>query len=95
MIATQRLVGQQPPQRIVEAGLKAAGVPDPDRVEPATNAGAVVAHLGYGAMLGALLALEGWLAARARQAVVAELRDGLLEGLGAHQAGGLAPVPAA
>jgi hypothetical protein len=63
MIATQRLVGQQPPQRIVEAGLKAAGVPDPDRVEPATNAGAVVAHLGYGAMLGALLALEGWLAA--------------------------------
>jgi hypothetical protein len=48
--------------------------------------------------------LESWLAAvaaclpgraRTRRAVVAELRDGLLEGLGAHQARGLAPVPAA
>jgi hypothetical protein len=48
--------------------------------------------------------LEAWLAAvaarlpglpRTRQAAVAELRDGLLEGFGAHQARGLAPVPAA
>lgn len=48
--------------------------------------------------------LEGWLAAvaarlpglaRIRQAVVAELRDGLLEGLRTHQARGLAPIPAA
>jgi hypothetical protein len=48
--------------------------------------------------------LEGWLAAvaarlpglaRTRQAVVAELRDGLFEGLDAHQARGLAPIPAA
>jgi hypothetical protein len=48
--------------------------------------------------------LEGWLAgvaarlprlARTRRAVVAELRDGLYEGLGAHQARGLGPVPAA
>jgi hypothetical protein len=57
MLATQRLVGQQPPKRIVETGLKATGVPDPDRVEPATNALAVVAHVGYGSMLGALFAL--------------------------------------
>ena len=48
--------------------------------------------------------LEGWLVAvaarlpglaRTRGAVVAELRDGLHEGLGAHQARGLGPVPAA
>jgi hypothetical protein len=48
--------------------------------------------------------LEGWLAAvaarlpglaRTRQPVVAELRDGLLEEFCAHQARGLAPVPAA
>jgi hypothetical protein len=48
--------------------------------------------------------LEGWLAgvaarvpglARTRQAVVAELRDGLHEGLAAQQARGLAPVLAA
>jgi hypothetical protein len=48
--------------------------------------------------------LEGWLAAvaarlpglaRTRQAVVAELRDGLHEALGSHQVRGLAPVPAA
>ena len=48
--------------------------------------------------------LEGWLAAvaarlpgpaRTRLAVVAELRDGLHEGLSAHQARGLAPIPAA
>jgi hypothetical protein len=48
--------------------------------------------------------LEGWLAAvaarlpglaRTRRAVVAELRDGLHEGLSAHQARGLAPIPAA
>lgn len=48
--------------------------------------------------------LEGWLAAvtsglpglaRTRRAVVAELRDGLHEGLAAHQARGLAPIAAA
>ena len=48
--------------------------------------------------------LEDWLAAvaarlpglaRTRQAVVAELRDGLLEGLDSNQARGLAPIPAA
>jgi hypothetical protein len=48
--------------------------------------------------------LEGWLAAvaahlpglaRTRQAVVAELRDGLHEALGTHQARGLTPIPAA
>jgi hypothetical protein len=48
--------------------------------------------------------LEDWLAAvtarlpglaRTRRAVVAELHDGLLEGLGAHRARGLAPIPAA
>jgi hypothetical protein len=48
--------------------------------------------------------LEGWLAAvaahlpglaRTRQAVVAELRDGLHEALGAHRARGLTPIPAA
>jgi hypothetical protein len=48
--------------------------------------------------------LEEWLVAvagrlpglaRTRGAVVAELRDGLHEGLGAHQARGLGPVPAA
>jgi hypothetical protein len=48
--------------------------------------------------------LEDWLAAvagrlpgpaRARRAAVAELRDGLLEGLAAHRARGLAPTPAA
>jgi hypothetical protein len=48
--------------------------------------------------------LEGWLAAvaahlpgltRTRQAIVAELRDGLLEAVDLHQTRGLAPVPAA
>jgi hypothetical protein len=48
--------------------------------------------------------LEGWLAAvaarlpgqaRTRQAVMAELRDGLHEGLSVHQARGLAAIPAA
>jgi hypothetical protein len=48
--------------------------------------------------------LEGWLAdlsarlpgpARARQAVLAELRDGLLEAFDAHRVAGLAPVEAA
>jgi hypothetical protein len=48
--------------------------------------------------------LEGWLAAvatrlpglaRTRRAVVAELRDGLFEGLSAHHGRGLAPIPAA
>jgi len=57
MLATQRMIGKQPPQRIVETGMEAAGVPDPDRVEPATSALAVAAHLGYGTLLGALFAL--------------------------------------
>jgi hypothetical protein len=57
MLATPRLLGRQPPRQIVEAGMKAAGASGPERVEPATNALAVVAHLGYGSMLGALFAL--------------------------------------
>lgn len=57
MLATQRLVGTQPPKRIVEAALEAVGVRDLDPIEPATNALAVVAHLGYGSLLGALFAL--------------------------------------
>ena len=59
MLAAQwaGLVDEQPPERVVEAGLEAAGVPDPDRVEPATTALAVVAHVGYGMLLGALFAL--------------------------------------
>lgn len=57
MLATQRLVGTQPPKRIVQAALEAVGVRDLDRIEPATNALAIVAHLGYGSLLGALFAL--------------------------------------
>jgi hypothetical protein len=59
---------------------------------------------GAGQDPGAGRLLEGWLAtvaaglpglARTRQAVMAELRDGLHEALGAHQARGLAAIPAA
>jgi uncharacterized membrane protein YagU involved in acid resistance len=57
MLAARRLIGRQPPEQIVETSLDVAGVPEPDEVEPVINTLAVVAHLGYGSLLGALFAL--------------------------------------
>jgi hypothetical protein len=59
MLGGQRLglIGGQPPERAVESSLEAAGLAEPDRFEAATNALAVVAHLGYGSLLGAVFAL--------------------------------------
>lgn len=55
MLAAKRAgwMGKQPPERIVEAGLDAAGVRRSKREQRGLS---VAAHLGYGALCGALFA---------------------------------------